>query len=237
MGSILVIFNKILCQHRINYGSKEEKCRIVFFLTKFIKVMQPYVLVLYYSKYGSTREMAHLIADGIESSGITARIRTVPNLATVVTQAEPSIPAEGDVYCTLDDLTYCSGLALGSPTRFGNMASEMKYFWDQTTSLWLNGALHNKPACVFTSSGSMHGGQESTLLSMLPPLFHHGMLIMGLPNSIPALSNTKTGGTPYGASHVSGPRHDQSLSADEKILCEAQGKRLGDVVKALLGKV
>lgn len=209
----------------------------MFFLTKFIKVMQPYVLVLYYSKYGSTREMAHLIADGIESSGITARIRTVPNLATVVTQAEPSIPAEGDVYCTLDDLTYCSGLALGSPTRFGNMASEMKYFWDQTTSLWLNGALHNKPASVFTSSGSMHGGQESTLLSMLPLLFHHGMLIMGLPNSIPALSNTKTGGTPYGASHVSGPRHDQSLSADEKILCEAQGKRLGDVVKALLGKV
>lgn len=209
----------------------------MFFLTKFIKVMQPYVLVLYYSKYGSTREMAHLIADGIESSGITARIRTVPNLATVVTQAEPSIPVEGDVYCTLDDLMYCSGLALGSPTRFGNMASEMKYFLDQTTSLWLNGALHNKPACVFTSSGSMHGGQESTLLSMLPPLFHHGMFIMGLPNSIPALSNTKTGGTPYGASHVSGPRHDQSLSADEKILCEAQGKRLGDVVKALLGKV
>lgn len=237
MGSILVIFNKILCQHRINYGSKEEKCRIVFFLTKFIKVMQPYVLVLYYSKYGSTREMAHLIADGIESSGITARIRTVPNLATVVTQAEPSIPAEGDVYCTLDDLTYCSGLALGSPTRFGNMASEMKYFWDQTTSLWLNGALHNKPACVFTSSGSMHGGQESTLLSMLPPLFHHGMFIMGLSNSIPALSNTKTGGTPYGASHVSGPRHDQSLSVEEKVLCEAQGKRLGNVVKALLGKV
>lgn len=209
----------------------------MFFLTKFIKVMQPYVLVLYYSKYGSTREMAHLIADGIESSGITARIRTVPNLATVVTQAEPSIPAEGDVYCTLDDLTYCSGLALGSPTRFGNMASEMKYFWDQTTSLWLNGALHNKPACVFTSSGSMHGGQESTLLSMLPPLFHHSMLIMGLPNSIPALSNTKTGGTPYGASHVSGPRHDQNLSVDEKVLCEAQGKRLGNVVKALLGKV
>ena len=116
------------------------------------------------------------------------------------------------------------------------MASEMKYFWDQTTSLWLNGALHNKPACVFTSSGSMHGGQESTLLSMLPPLFHHGMMILGLPNSIPALSNTKTGGTPYGASHVSGPRHDQGLSQDEKTLCEAQGKRLGEVVKALAAK-
>lgn len=195
--------------------------------------MQPYVLVLYYSKYGSTKQMAHLIADGVEATGVRARIRTVPNLATVVTQAEASIPSEGDIYCTLDDLTHCSGLALGSPTRFGNMASEMKYFWDQTTSLWLNGALHNKPACVFTSSGSMHGGQESTLLSMLPPLFHHGMIILGLPNSIPALSNTKTGGTPYGVSHVSGPRHDQSLSQDEKLLCEAQGKRLGEVVKAL----
>lgn len=205
----------------------------MFFLTKFIKVMQPYVLVLYYSKYGSTREMAHLIADGIESSGITARIRTVPNLATVVTQAEPSIPAEGDVYCTLDDLTYCSGLALGSPTRFGNMASEMKYFWDQTTTLWLSGALHNKPACVFTSSGSMHGGQESTLLSMLPPLFHHGMMILGLTNAHPALSNTKSGGTPYGASHVSGSRHDQGLSAEEKALCIEQGKRLGEVALKL----
>ena len=125
------------------------------------------------------------------------------------------------------------GLALGSPTRFGNMASEMKYFWDQTTSLWLNGALHQKPACVFTSSGSMHGGQESTLLSMLPPLFHHGMMIMGLSNANPALSNTKSGGTPYGASHVSGPRHDLGLSQDEKVLCEEQGKRLGDVVKKL----
>ncbi len=113
--------------------------------------------------------------------------------STVVQQAEPSIPAEGDIYCTLEDLANCAGLALGSPTRFGNMASEMKYFWDQTTSLWLNGALHNKPACVFTSSGSMHGGQESTLLTMLPPLFHHGMMIMGLHNAHPALSNTKNG--------------------------------------------
>ena len=195
--------------------------------------MQAYVLVLYYSKYGSTREMAHLIANGIEATGMAVKIRTVPNLSTVVKQAEPSIPAEGDIYCTLDDLANCSGLALGSPTRFGNMASEMKYFLDQTTALWLNGALHGKPACVFTSSGSMHGGQESTLLTMLPPLFHHGMMIMGLSNTHPALSNTKTGGTPYGASHVSGARHDQSLSQDERALCEDQGKRLGEVVKKL----
>lgn len=195
--------------------------------------MQAYVLVLYYSKYGSTKEMAHLIANGIEAAGMAVKIRTVPNLSTVVTVAEASIPEHGDIYCTLDDLQHCTGLALGSPTRFGNMASEMKYFWDQTTSLWLNGALHNKPACVFTSSGSMHGGQESTLLSMLPPLFHHGMMIMGLTNAEPALSNTKTGGTPYGATHVSGPRHDQSLSQDEKTLCQVQGKRLGEMVKKL----
>ena len=196
-------------------------------------MMQPYILVLYYSKYGSTQEMAHLIANGIESSGMAVKIRTVPQLSTVVQQAEASIPADGDIYCSLEDLAHCSGLALGSPTRFGNMASEMKYFWDQTTSLWLNGALHQKPACVFTSSGSMHGGQESTLLSMLLPLFHHGMMIIGLPNAHPALSNTKSGGTPYGASHVSGPRHDLNLSQEEKILCEEQGRYLGKVAQKL----
>ncbi|MBU3845786.1 MAG: NAD(P)H:quinone oxidoreductase [Candidatus Acinetobacter avistercoris] len=195
--------------------------------------MQPYVLVLYYSKYGATKEMAHLIADGVETAGVDVKIRTVANISTVVTQAEASIPEEGDIYCTLEDLQNCAGLALGSPTRFGNMASEMKYFLDQTTSLWLNGALHNKPACVFSSSGSMHGGQESTLLTMLPPLFHHGMMILGLTNAHPALSNTKTGGTPYGATHVSGPRHDLGLSQDEKLLCQEQGKRLGEVVKKL----
>lgn len=195
--------------------------------------MQAYVLVLYYSKYGSTKEMAHLIANGVEAAGVAVKIRTVPNLSTVVKEAEASIPEHGDIYCTLDDLQNCAGLALGSPTRFGNMASEMKYFWDQTTSLWLNGALHDKPACVFTASGSMHGGQESTLLTMLPPLFHHGMMIMGLTNANPALSNTKSGGTPYGVSHVSGPRHDQNLSSDEKTLCAEQGKRLGEMVKKL----
>lgn len=192
--------------------------------------MQPYILVLYYSKYGSTKEMAHFIANGVESTGMVVKIRTVPNISTVVKQAEASIPDEGDIYCTLDDLAHCSGLALGSPTRFGNMASEMKYFLDQTTSLWLSGALHHKPACVFTSSGSMHGGQESTLLTMLPPLFHHGMMIMGLTNANPALSNTKTGGTPYGVSHVSGARHDQLISQDERSLCEEQGRRLAELV-------
>ncbi|MDQ8936607.1 NAD(P)H:quinone oxidoreductase [Acinetobacter rudis] len=195
--------------------------------------MQPYILVLYYSKYGSVKQMAELIAKGVESTGLNVKIRTVPELATVVTEAAASIPEEGDLYCSLDDLANCAGLALGSPTRFGNMASEMKYFWDQTTSLWLNGALHDKPACVFTASGTMHGGQESTLLTMLPPLFHHGMMIMGLNNTQPALSNTKTGGTPYGASHVSGARHDQAMSEDERVLCEAQGKRLAEIVQRL----
>ncbi|WP_298142624.1 NAD(P)H:quinone oxidoreductase [uncultured Acinetobacter sp.] len=196
-------------------------------------INQPYVLVLYYSKYGATKQLAHLIADGIEATGMQVKIRTVPSVATVVTEAQASIPDEGDIYCTLDDLANCAGLALGSPTRFGNMAAEMKYFWDQTTSLWLSGALHDKPVCVFTSSGSMHGGQESTLLSMLPPLFHHGMLILGLNNAHPALSHTKTGGTPYGVSHVSGARHDQSISADEKALCIEQGRRLAQLAKKL----
>lgn len=199
--------------------------------------MQPYILILYYSKYGSTREMAHLIADGIEAVGLATKIRTVPEISTVVEVAAASIPNEGDIYCTLDDLAKCSGLALGSPTRFGNMASELKYFLDQTTPLWLSGALQNKPACVFTSSGSMHGGQESTLLSMLPPLFHHGMMILGLSNAHPALSNTQSGGTPYGASHVSGTRHEKGLSAEEKALCIEQGKRLGQVTLQLSQKV
>ena len=198
--------------------------------------MQPYVLVLYYSKYGSTKEMAHLIANGVEAADVAVKIRTVPNLATVVTEAQASIPEDGDIYCTLDDLQNCAGLALGSPTRFGNMASEMKYFWDQTTSLWLNGALHNKPACVFTTSGSMHGGQESTLFSMLPPLLHHGMMIMGLTNAHPALSNTKTGGTPYGATHVAGQDGSPVLTAEEIELARAQGRRLAEVALRLAGE-
>lgn len=195
--------------------------------------MQSYILVLYYSKTGATKKMAHLIADGIESMGITAKIRTVPAITSVTQTLENSIPDTGDLYCSLDDLANCAGLAMGSPTRFGNMASELKYFWDSTTALWLNGALHDKPACVFTSSGAMHGGNEMTLMTMFPPLLHHGMMILGLSNQNPALSHTKTGGTPYGASHISGSQHQNDISEDEKKLCIEQGKRLAMMVKKL----
>ena len=197
------------------------------------------ILVLYYSMYGHVETMANAVAEGARRvSGAEVTIKRVPETMNAERFAQVGGKTDQDAAeATTDELPQYDAILFGTPTRFGNMASEMKYFWDQTTSLWLNGALHNKPACVFTSSGSMHGGQESTLLTMLPPLFHHGMMILGLPNSIPALSNTKTGGTPYGASHVSGPRHDQSLSQDEKVLCEAQGKRLGEVVKALAGKL
>lgn len=197
--------------------------------------MSPYILVLYYSKYGATRQMAHLIAEGIEQQGMTAKIRTVPEIAAVTTASQPSVPEQGELYCDLDDLRQCSGLALGSPTRFGNMAAPMKYFLDQTSSLWLAGDLQGKPACVFTATGTMHGGQESTLLSMMTPLLHHGMFIMGLPYSQPALSSTQRGGTPYGASHVSGASHDQPLSEEEKQLCIAQGARLAKLAQRLQG--
>jgi NAD(P)H dehydrogenase (quinone) len=194
---------------------------------------ESYVLVLYYSKYGTTRQMARAIATGLESSGVKARIRTVPEVACVTTEILPSIPLDGDIYATQEDLQDCAGLALGSPTRFGNMAAPMKFFWDQTATVWLSGSLQGKPACVFTASGSMHGGQETTLLSMMIPLLHHGMLLLGIPYSEVALSKTTRGGTPYGASHVSGTAHDQPMSGDEKALCIAQGKRLGLLVKQL----
>lgn len=195
--------------------------------------MSDYVLILYYSKYGSTRQMAHLIAEGVEQQGITARIRTVPEVAVVTTIKEPSIPEAGELYVELEDLRQCSGLALGSPTRFGNMAAPLKFFLDQTSSLWLAGDLQGKPACVFTATGSQHGGQESTLLSMVNPLLHHGMFVMGLSYTNAALSSTQRGGTPYGASHVSGSNHDQPLSAEEKTLCITQGTRLAKLAKLL----
>ncbi|RYZ80633.1 MAG: NAD(P)H:quinone oxidoreductase [Moraxellaceae bacterium] len=195
--------------------------------------MAAYVLVLYYSKYGTTRQMAHLIAEGIEQAGIEVRVRTVPEIAPVTTAQAASIPLEGELYCELEDLRQCSGLALGSPTRFGNMASPLKYFLDQTSSLWLAGDLQGKPACVFTATGSMHGGQESTLLSMMNPLLHHGMFLLGLSYANAALSATQRGGTPYGASHVSGASHDQPLSPEEKQLCIAQGKRLASLAQIL----
>ena len=187
------------------------------------------ILVLYYSQGGAVKEMAQVIARGIESvNGAKARIRTVPKVSANCEATEAEVPATGAPYVELKDLEECVGLALGSPTRFGNMAAPMKYFLDGTTSLWLKGALIGKPAAVFTSSGSMHGGNETTLLTMMLPLLHHGMLMLGLPYSDPALSSTKTGGTPYGASHVGGAMDDQPLSEDEKKLCLTLGKRLAE---------
>lgn len=196
--------------------------------------MQPYVLVLYYSRNGHVSMMADHIARGIESvSGIEAKIRTVPAISANCEQTEPTVPQEGAIYATLDDLRNCSGLILGSPTRFGNMAAPMKYFLDNTTSVWLSGELEGKPASVFTSTGSLHGGQESTLLTMMLPLLHHGMVISGLPYSQSDLSSTRTGGTPYGSSHLAGSQGEYPLSEEEKTLCYAQGKRLAQLALKL----
>ena len=192
------------------------------------------VLVLYYSQGGAVREMAQLIARGIESqAGVKARIRSVPKVSSNCEATEPDIPASGDPYVELSDLQECIGLALGSPTRFGNMAAAMKYFLDSTVSTWLQGDLIGKPAAVFTSSGSMHGGNEATFLSMMLPLLHHGMVMVGIPYSEAELSATKTGGTPYGASHVAGANDDLAISPDERKLCLALGKRLGQIALKL----
>lgn len=194
----------------------------------------PYILVLYYSEKGSTAQLAQHIARGIEmSNGIVSRVRTLPPVSTTCEAIDEPIPAAGPPFATLEDLRNCRGLALGSPTRFGNMASPVKYFLDQTSSLWLSGELSGKPACVFSSTGSQHGGQEATLLSMMIPLLHHGMLLIGIPYTEPALNTTQTGGTPYGASHISGIMHENVLSSDEIVLAKALGKRLGQVVLAL----
>jgi NAD(P)H dehydrogenase (quinone) len=181
------------------------------------------VLVLYYSRHGHVREMAEQIARGVLAvPGARPRLRTVPPWGA----APDAIPDAGAPFATKDDLRECAALAVGSPTRFGNMAAAMKAFWDSTSDLWLSGALIDKPAAVFTSSASLHGGQESTLLTMMLPLLHHGMLIVGLPYSEPALLATTTGGTPYGPSHVAGANDDQPLSAHERELCVALGRRL-----------
>jgi NAD(P)H dehydrogenase (quinone) len=196
----------------------------------------PTILVLYYSRHGSTRKLAEFIAQGVESiSGCDARLRTVPAISTVIEATEPEVPKEGAPYVELKDLEQCAGLALGSPTRFGNMAAPMKYFWDGTSSQWLSGALAGKPACVFTSTGSLHGGQESTLLSMMIPLFHHGMLVMGLPYTHPALMSTASGGTPYGASHWSGVSGNHPISEDTRTLAVALGRRLAETAIKLRG--
>jgi NAD(P)H dehydrogenase (quinone) len=187
---------------------------------------KPYILVLYYSVNGATEKMAQYIANGIEQEGIEARVRTVPKVSAECEAVADSIPAKGALYCSLDDLKNCSGLVLGSPTRFGNMAAAMKYFWDSTSSQWLNGDLIDKPAGVFTSTGSLHGGQESTLITMMLPLMHHGMMIMGLPYSHSELTTTTTGGTPYGASHLAGHDGGNAISEDEQALCEVLGRRI-----------
>jgi NAD(P)H dehydrogenase (quinone) len=188
---------------------------------------QPYVLVLYYSKHGAVAALAQHIARGVARvHGMEARLRTVPQVSTTCEAILPTVPDDGAPYVTLEDLQHCSGLALGSPTRFGNMASAVKYFLDSTSPLWLSGALVDKPACVFSSSSSMHGGQETTLLSMMLPLLHHGMLMVGLPYTEAALNHTTTGGTPYGVTHVSGLNNDITLSQDEITLAKYMGERV-----------
>ncbi len=193
------------------------------------------ILVLYYSRNGATRDLARLIAEGIESvPGINARLRTVPPISAVCEATEPAVPSDGAPYAECIDLQECIGLALGSPTRFGNMAAPMKYFWDGSASEWLNGALIGKPACVFTSTGSLHGGQESTLLTMMIPLLHHGMMIMGLPYSESDLMSTSTGGSPYGLTHLAHSDGRTPVSAEEQRLAIAQGKRLAQTALKLI---
>lgn len=194
---------------------------------------EQFILVLYYSASGATLSMAHHIARGVEQAGMEARMRTVPKVSTECEAVSASIPAAGAVYCTQDELSQCAGLALGSPTRFGNMAAPLKYFIDGSNSLWLNGDLIGKPAAVFTSTASLHGGQETTLLSMMLPLIHHGMLLLGLPYSEASLMNTTSGGTPYGPSHLAGADSKQPLTEDEQQLCQALGRRLAATAQKL----
>jgi NAD(P)H dehydrogenase (quinone) len=195
-------------------------------------VSEAYILVLYYSRHGATRDMARLIARGVEAGGKVARLRTVPAISTVCEAVEADIPEAGDLYCSLEDLEGCAGLALGSPTRFGNMAAPLKYFLDGTSAIWLNGALIDKPAAVFTSTSTLHGGQEATLLSMMLPLLHQGMVLVGLPYSEAGLLKTTTGGTPYGPSHLAGTDSKLPLSADESALCLALGRRLARLARS-----
>ena len=192
------------------------------------------ILVLYYSQNGSVLNLAREIAKGIDSmAGCEAVLRTVPKVSTVCEQVADNIPDSGAPYVSIEDLRTCAGLAMGSPTRFGNMAAAMKYFLDGTSGVWLSGDLIGKPASVFTSSSSMHGGQESTLLTMMVPLLHQGMMVLGVPYSEADVGSTKTGGTPYGASHVSGSEGKNQLSPAEKRIAFAQGKRLAQTALQL----
>jgi NAD(P)H dehydrogenase (quinone) len=194
------------------------------------------ILVLYYSRFGATARMADLVARGVEEvPGARAQVRTVPAVSAVSEASEPAVPASGPPYAELEDLAGCDGLALGSPTRFGNMAAPLRHFLDGTSPLWLTGALAGKPAGVFTSTGSLHGGQETTLLTMMLPLMHHGMLLTGIPYTEPVLHSTTTGGTPYGASHWAGSNNDRPISDDERALCLALGRRIAQVARQLGG--
>ena len=192
------------------------------------------ILILYYSRYGATAEMARLMARGVEEvDGMQAKLRTVPPVSSVCEATEPAIPDSGAPYVSEEDLSSCDGLLLGSPTRFGNMAAPMKYFLDTTSRLWMSGALIGRPAGVFTSTASLHGGQESTLLSMMLPLMHHGMLIAGVPYSETNLLHTTSGGTPYGASHMAGSDSKLPLSDEEKRICQTQGRHLAEIARRL----
>jgi NAD(P)H dehydrogenase (quinone) len=192
------------------------------------------ILILYYSRHGATAEMARQIARGVEEiSQMSARLRTVPEVSTVCEATQEDIPAQGAPYVSEEDLESCSGLILGSPTRFGNMAAPMKYFLDTTSRLWMSGAMIGKPAAVFTSTSSLHGGQESTLLSMMLPLLHHGMMMLGVPYSETALLHTRSGGTPYGASHLAGSDSKLPLSDEEKQICRTQGHHLASIASRL----
>jgi len=193
-----------------------------------------HILVLYFSAGGKTKQLAELIARGAESKGVEAIIRTVPRVSTTIESTAPSVPTDGDCYVTISELEECIGLAVGSPTRFGNMAAPLKYFIDQTSNTWMNGKLTNKPVSFFTSSSSLHGGQESTLLTMMIPFLHHGMLVSGIPYSETELLRTKTGATPYGVSHWDGEQNANALSDSEKQLALAQGKRLAELATKLI---
>jgi len=192
------------------------------------------ILILYYSRHGAVKQMAQYIARGVESVGDSeAKIRTVPSVSPNTEATEPAVPDSGAPYATLEDLKTCAGLALGSPTRFGNMAAPMKYFLDTASSLWLSGQLVNKPATVFSSTSSLHGGQETTLISMMLPLFHLGFILMGVPYTEADLNTTQTGGTPYGATHVAGTANKNPITEEEQRICFAQGKRLAEIVMKL----
>ncbi len=193
------------------------------------------ILVLYYSRHGATAELARQVARGVDSvAGARARLRTVPPVSGTCEAVEPAVPESGPPYASYEELRACDGLVLGSPTRFGNMAAPLKYFLDGTSALWLNGGLDRKPAGVFTSTGSMHGGQETTLLSMMLPLLHHGMYVVGLPFTSEAMNRTRSGGSPYGASHLAGPigSEDPRLSDDERELARLLGRRVAELAVA-----